>query len=214
MGRNLINLCGEKFNRLVVLEYLGRKRHSSYWLCRCDCGATIKVSAGALKTGGTKSCGCYRKNRMSGLTLSHGERGGENRIHTSPEYRAWGGMKERCYNKKSRDYKYYGGVGIFVCDEWINSFEAFLGDMGRKPDSSYSIDRIDSAGPYSPQNCRWATWKQQARNRKNNTGLCGYKTISEFAEKHSRVPYHNFKTRISRGWSLRDAASRPIKLRK
>lgn len=92
----------------------------------------------------------------------------ESNHRRTPEYNAWINMIQRCEDKSLRAYHRYGGRGISVCPEWRHSFATFLQDMGRRPTSSHSLDRIDVNGNYEPGNCRWATWKEQQRNRSNN----------------------------------------------
>ena len=209
MGRFLNDLTGKQFERLLVVKYLGRKNHSSFWLCLCDCGNKIKVASAGLNSGGTKSCGCYRSDRMKKLTFKHGERGGILRPNISPEYRAWSNMRSRCLNPTDKAYNYYGKRGIRVCDRWIDSFDNFLEDMGRKRTQRHSLDRLDGDGPYSPENCRWATWKQQARNRRNNRQCGSFRTLIEACEHHG-IPYKTVKSRIQKGWRIDDAILRPI----
>jgi len=121
----------------------------------CECGVERVLYYDSVRWHKTKSCGCLR-NRIG---QTHG-------MHKSAEYRSWDGMKRRCYNKNSKDYKYYGPRGIIVCDRWINNFEAFFEDMGLKPSAKHSIDRINNDGNYEPGNCRWATAQQQSINRR------------------------------------------------
>ncbi len=168
MGRKLVDLTGQRFGRLTVMEYVGREHHSSCWACLCDCGEVIKSQASALKSGERVSCGCYRSERMATLTLKHGERGGEKRKRTSPEYKAWDSIKQRCHNPSDKAWEWYGAKGITVCDRWRESFDAFLTDMGRRPDGCDSIERKRGHLGYTPANCVWATHKAQARNRSNN----------------------------------------------
>jgi hypothetical protein len=165
---------GTKFNDLTIIKEVeplrypdGRPRRK--FLCRCVCENTIEVTINHLRSGKTKSCGCYRKNPLMNGNLKHKETISHsigNKL--SSEYMAWVNMKTRCYNPKFEGYKDYGGrtIPIEVCDRWINSFEHFLNDMGRKPSPEYSIDRINVDGNYEPSNCRWATPEQQANNKR------------------------------------------------
>lgn len=177
-----ISLIGKKFGRLFVLEEVPheRGRHTK-WKCRCDCGKIAVVDGSKLKNGHTQSCGCFaidlskaRAKSGDGVVYS------SHRKVKSTEYGIWNGMKNRCFNPKTRSFKSYGAKGVLVCDGWRYSFENFLADMGPRPDPTYSIDRIDSYGNYAcghceqclregwPANCRWATIEIQSSNRRNN----------------------------------------------
>ncbi len=181
MGK-FIDETGNRYGMLTVLERDTRPRKptkskpKTYWLCKCDCGKVISVQAYNLRSGQTKSCGCYHKERTSETSTTHGmSRFPDGTIR--PEFNAWVGMKTRCYNKNNRAYDRYGGRGIEVCDRWRNSFENFFEDMGPRPSPKHSIDRIDVNGDYEPSNCRWATDTIQARNqrtsKRNTTGVRG-----------------------------------------
>ena len=176
--KRLVNV-GDKFNNLTVISYL----ENSKYLCRCDCG-NLKVAVSYnLLHNITRNCGCSVKRYTVGLGIKRGPY--KHGKYKTRLYSIYAAMKDRCFNKKSRAYKYYGGRGITVCDEWKNDFMNFYNwaiSNGYKDD--LSIDRIDVNGNYEPNNCRWATYLQQA----NNTRKCVYieynnekHTISEWA---------------------------------
>lgn len=152
---------GDKLNRLTILEIIPAKHKKV--VCVCDCGNTKTFDFYNLKKGKTKSCGClYKETRgkQGFCNYKHGE------ANKTVEYATWKSMIRRCNNMNVKDYKDYGGRGIKVCDQWLNSYESFLSDMGRKPSPSHSIDRINVDGDYEPSNCRWATPYEQRMNQR------------------------------------------------
>lgn len=193
------NIKGEKFNYLTAIVKIEKQK----WLFLCDCGIKKIIIKDNVINGHTKSCGCiYGKNKTT------------HNLSKSKEYNIYYCIIKRCYNKNYTEYEYYGKRGIKVCDRWINSFENFLEDMGKRPSKSHSIDRIDNNGNYCKENCRWATKKEQARNNRHNKLLKfnnKIKTLPEHCEELN-LNYPTIKTRIyTLKWDIDKALSTPIK---
>jgi len=196
------DLTGRKFGRLTVLRDAGRiKKRHVIWECLCDCGQKTMVITGRLKSGCTRSCGCYQRDRARETQLKHGH----SLNKPSSTYQSWRGMKERCLNPKNKAFRWYGKEGIKVCERWLN-FENFLADMGERPKGT-SLDRIDSSGDYRKENCRWIlSTKQQTNTRQNvvltfnGLSMC----IADWARKLN-IPYGTLQQRIKKGWTVERA---------
>jgi len=154
------DLIGQRFNRLHIIEYAGGKN----WICYCDCGKKCTVKSSNIKSGVTSSCGCFNREISSARAYKHGN---ATPGKVTSEYKAWDNMIRRCTKENHPSYYIYGGRGIKVSDSWLKSFENFINDMGTRPSKKHSIDRINNDGNYEPSNCRWATQKDQCRNRAN-----------------------------------------------
>lgn len=204
MPPRYMDISSQRFGRLVALEYMGRNKSSSLWKCGCDCGNTITTSLSRLRQGVTRSCGCLKKeSSLRGGNQRHCASLDFGVVHAHPLYTIWTQMKCRCYSPKHNRYKYYGARGIKVCDRWLgeNGFENFVADMGERPSKNHSLDRIDLNGDYTPANCRWATYKEQNRNR-SNTLLVSYKGImiplAQLCENYN-LPYNEIYYKVKCG---------------
>lgn len=193
-GNGFKDLLGKRFARLTVISHAGRVKRKTRWLCVCECGNEIETTADSLQRGDAKSCGCLHREAVGTAARTHGRSG-------TPEHSIWKAMIRRCYNQNVKEYFRYGGRGIVVCERW-RSFENFLADMGERPSAEHSIDRKDNNGNYEPGNCRWATRKQQGRNKRNNYLLTVNgvtKTLPEWAEITGK-PYVLLQQRFLKGW--------------
>lgn len=197
---------GERIGRFTVVRRAPNQGKHVTWKCRCDCGK-IRFVPSSLLGSKTRSCGCLRRALLSARTTKHGKA-------RLPEYFVWHAMIRRCHDPRHNAYQRYGGAGIVVCAEWRRSIVAFLRDMGRRPSPKHTLDRIDSNGPYSPANCRWATRAMQARNKANNTwiSLDGERMIMADWAKRLGMPRSNLIWRL-RHWPLARALTQPFKKR-
>lgn len=162
------DLTGQKFGRLTALYRLHNvtsKRKRTYWLCICDCGNLTEVETGNLRSSNTNSCGCYNKQRAKESNQKHGKC--KTRL-----YNIYNNMKQRCTNKNNERYKDYGGRGIVVCNEWLDSFQTFHDwamENGYK--EGLTLDRVNNNKDYSPDNCHWADIKAKNRNKRSNRNI-------------------------------------------
>ena len=199
-----VDITGKRFGRLEVLGYAGNNKHgSALWRCKCDCGKETVVIGAMLRNGNTKSCGCMglEKLKMGWKFQKHG--GAGTRI-----YVIWRNMRQRCNNPKSPYYKYYGGRGISICNEWddFSVFEDWSLSNGYA--DNLTIDRINVDGNYEPSNCRWVGIKEQAAN-KQNTRRIGGKTIKDIS-RESGACYETLLKRQNGGWKDEDITKVPI----
>jgi hypothetical protein len=155
------DLTGQRFGRLVVLKEAEKIARKTAWFCLCDCGTEIIVRAHGLLSKNSTSCGCYRIEKLKEKCITHGQ------SHNSL-YDVYSQIIQRCTNPKYKQWEYYGGRGITVCDRWRYSFENFFADMGERPFEGAEVDRENNDLGYSPDNCRWVTKKVNMNNRRNS----------------------------------------------
>lgn len=203
--KSYIEMKGKRFGRWTVIDASKERISKSFrWMCQCDCGVTRIVDGSSLRTGQSKSCGCLHSDVSKQICIDRNTTHGSSK---TKEYKAWKGMLTRCYNKNRPTYKYYGGRGIVVSEEWKNSYEAFVRDIGFIPNDTdlWSVGRIDNNDDYCKENCKWEIWDEQARNRGmqvNNTStktgvykkLCG--GIAHFVA-NWYDPFNNKRVRVS-----------------
>lgn len=185
---------GRNFGRLNCIRRVGcpktitNDNHRRYYLWQCSCGNVTTTSLASVLSGHTKSCGCLRSEMVKHRFTKHG-------MYDAQVYSCWEGVVQRCTNVNHKNYPHYGGRGIKVCDRWRNSFENFYADMGDMP-PDMTLDRIDNDGNYEPGNCRWATSKEQGRNKRSNRLIEG-KPMVVWCEENS-LRYHGVLGRLYR----------------
>lgn len=197
------------FGRLTVIGAAGRDKSGiALWLCRCICGKQMTSQKGNLKNGRTKSCGCWKREFAAQRMRKHGTGVKQPR---AVEYSTWSSMIARCENPNSPAYKNYGGRGITVCKRWRDSYANFFADMGKRP-NGLTIERIDNDKGYSPDNCKWATRAEQARNqRRTYKSLVSNGESLSLTDWASRTGLHSdcISSRLRRGWSVERALTAP-----
>ena len=201
------NILGQRFSRLTVISWAGKGKYGHALLhCRCDCGQIKIIFATNLLRGETRSCGCLQIQNTRLRFRTHGM-SGRNKTRA---YESWQQMKRRCQNPKNKSFRNYGARGIKICPEW-EIFENFYRDMGDRP-PKHSLDRKDNNGPYSPENCRWATCHEQNSNKRTNRML-SFNGMTFTMKEWSRqigIKYTTLHMRLTQyGWSVEKALTEP-----
>lgn len=193
----IIDLTGKTYGNITVINFDSKRGKHRYWFCRCRCGNEWVVSGEALRR--QKAC------RKCGMHKTHG-------MAASREYKCWMGMIQRCTNKNTPFFKWYGGRGISVCERWRSSFIDFFADMGESPTKKHSLGRIDNDGNYEPGNVEWQDMRTQSLNKRSNHYIehKGERlTITQWATKLG-LNYITIINRLQRGKTLEQAFS-PVK---
>lgn len=206
------NLEGKTFSRWTVIAYAGKIGADHAFECVCVCGNSRRVRGATLTGGVSRSCGCLLADKNREIRETHG-------MSHKPEWRIWANMKKRCFNPNVHAFDRYGGRGITVCDRWVKGdgnfggFQCFLADLGRRPSKDYSIERNDVHGPYSPENCRWATRHEQAINTQRTMFLTFKgKTQSVWAwQEETKISAPQIQKRIGRGWTVERTLSQRMR---
>lgn len=208
----IADIKGNRYNKLVALEFSHSHQKNAYWKFQCDCGQVTTLAAHSVKRGDSKSCGCLRKQVSTELNTKHGQT--RQNAEYNRLYRIWSQMKRRCYLDTVKAYPRYGGRGIRVCDQWLDDFEAFKAwALSNGYKAHLTIDRRDNDGHYTPENCRWVTYKKQANNRSTNRMVI-YRgepvTLASLSDM-SGIPQGTLAYRLDNGWSPDEAASTPVR---
>lgn len=200
-----VDLTGQIFSRLKVISYQGKDKHShNLWLCVCECGNQGTYTTSVLTTENTMSCGCFRKETCAAIGKTNQTHG----LTNAPGYKSWSHIVDRCTDPKHEHYHNYGGRGIKLHDEWLESPEKFLTHIGPRPSAEHTVDRIENEGHYEPGNVRWATPAEQSRNTRRNIHVeyLGETYILKDLANAVGVSFHALKKRLDGGkLSVEDA---------
>lgn len=198
----IVDITGQRFGRLTAVKKSATDSSGAWWFCVCECGKQKDIRLCHLRSGTTKSCGCGPKGRHRS---KHG-------MVNTRVYRIWRQMRQRCENPKAEGYENYGGRGIKVDPLW-DSFPRFFEDMGHPPSGDHTIDRVDTNKNYSKENCKWSTWTEQHRNRRDNNLITAFgetRCLTEWAELKG-LAVSTLKNRIYRAkMSPEEALTAPL----
>lgn len=203
--RKVNNITGQVYGNLTVKSFAGKDcNRICYWNCECSCGNNVVVMGGNLKR--QRSCDKCGRKRQGETITTHG-------MSRTSEYYIWNGARKRCSLENDKAFKNYGGRGITMCDEWFNSFDAFIRDMGPRPSSRHCIERLDNQLGYFKENCVWATYRTEARNKRSNHNWTingETRCIAEWAEK-SGIRKDTLRRRVVvYGWTPERAVNTPV----
>lgn len=200
----MLDLTGQKYGRWTILYFEGFYQNKiSKWMCQCECGKKSIVLRNTLRNGTSKSCGCLQKETVIGIITIHGQASGK----CTDEYTAWKNMKGRCAGYSAIGKRFYKDNNVIVCERWLNSFDIFFADMGKRPSKKHSLDRFpNKTGNYEPSNCRWATKKEQAGNTIRNRYLeyNGETLILNDWAKRLNTTYQAIQKRFRKGESFNE----------
>ena len=213
MSKRLNIKTGDRYGRLTIVSEAPKSERQYKWkrefLCKCDCGNYRRVRLENLVSGHTKSCGCYIRDFNKDNKIKHGHYG-------SRLYKIWQGIKKRCLQRNSKDYRDYGGRGIKICDEWMEFEPFYEWAINNGYQQDLTIERIDVNGNYEPSNCTWIPKKEQGRNTRRTKIICykgEQKTLREWAVCLG-LTYNVLQLRLSRGWSIEEAFTIPLWVRR
>lgn len=220
MKINKQDYINKTYNRLTIISFEepriyanknGYFKKATIVKCLCECGNIWKGLLTSVINNKTKSCGCFSKE----IACKNGKNNTKHNLVKSSEYKTWRAIKARCLNPKNPAFHNYGGRGITICDRWLNSFENFLEDMGRKPSKNHSIDRINNNGNYELSNCKWSSKKEQSNNQRINK-IVTYnektQTLRQWSEE-LKIDYNTLFSRINTSkWSIEKAFKTPINI--
>ena len=214
---HVVDMAGQRFWLLQVVRRLPIRHDLSStearWECICDCRKRTEVAGSKLRTGRTKSCGCFSHNAIGDRNRTHGLSSGVSEV----EYNAYRAMIRRCYDTTCERYEDWGGRGITVCARWLESPVNFFADMGKRLGVGYSIERVNNNLGYSPENCKWGTDQEQQNNTRRNRMITlngKTMTMAQWARELDISPQTVATRLLTRGWAVERVFSQPVQKRR